>query len=87
MSTKMNKRNEMLGEAYQCGVYAARIFSEPRGAPLRRLHYADEAHDRAQELADILGPEAADSFYDGFGAILAPPERGPCPCPKCRKAK
>ncbi len=73
----MTRRNELLAEAYQAGVFAGRIFSEPRSAPLRRLHHADAAYDRAMEIADILGQEAENAFYDGLDAILALPERTP----------
>jgi len=67
----MNERNKLLGEAYGCGEIAASAFQTNMTVwSMHRIHRADDARARAEELADILGPEALEAFNDGFSAIL-----------------
>ena len=70
----MTRRTELLAEAYECGVYAARVFSEPRGAPFAGYTTPTRRTTGRRSLPSILGPEAADAFFDGFAVILALPE-------------
>jgi hypothetical protein len=69
---KTKYRSDLLGECYQLGEIAAFAFlgNGDAGFSWHRIDRADEAKSRADEIADVLGPEADNAFADGFAAIL-----------------
>jgi len=69
---KHKYRTHLLTESYQCGEIAAFAFlgNEDAGFSWHRIDRADKAKSRADEIADVLGPEADNAFNDGFAAIL-----------------
>ena len=65
-------RNSLLAECYALGQWAATVVNdnETRGVSMRVLHGLGDALDRVDELEDLLGPEARQTFDAGSDATL-----------------
>ena len=70
----MTTRQELVAECYSLGTRCANVFRdcELYVSSLRRIYQVDDVKVRADEIADVIGPEAVAAFDDGFAAILPP---------------